>query len=162
MVAISLGTADITHLVPSIAGLTLGIRCPACGHGFSSYQATVAGCAVGEHACPACGATLAPTPETIAMAVLAWAGKHDLATMAALTEAATAVAEAWHRIEPLARLLRHAEVDLGPATERGLLSHVTTALVHMTAPSLPGDASADLTSAASGERASAAPEDGGA
>jgi hypothetical protein len=48
--------------------------------------------------------------------------------MIGLTNEATRVTEAWHRVEPFASALTYRGVNLGEAAERFLVSHVTLGL----------------------------------
>ena len=62
------------------------------------------------------------------MALARYAPAGTLDEMARLTEEATRIAQSWHRAGDLGRVLTYRGVNLGPGTERGLLSHITLGL----------------------------------
>jgi hypothetical protein len=120
---------EIIGLRPTVTGAYVQLRCASCQQEFESYQPTLAGVPVGTHGCPGCGATSRVTAERFAEALDSYAGALTLDEMARLTAEATRIAETWHGVDAVARLLKYRDVPLGPATERGLLASITRGLV---------------------------------
>lgn len=105
------------------------VRCAGCAHQFDVALVSVAGMPVGEHPCPACGATWVCEPEGVCRALEASVYGGEVDVLCRRTREATRVAERWYTITPLDRLLRYKGVDLGPPTERELLGSFSEAVM---------------------------------
>jgi hypothetical protein len=112
-----------------VIGIYVRLRCWDCADEVESYQPTVGGLAIGVYRCPTCEATYEIWPEDIDTALDRYLPGRALEDLAELTSEATRIAQRWYRAEPLPTLLRYRDVDLGPATERELLSLITLGLV---------------------------------
>ena len=106
----------------------VAIAC-ACGARYERYQPTLAGVGVGQHACPACGSSLWVDPEEFVAALANVLPENDPALATELTERASRIAETWYRDPGLASALVHRGVELGPPTERALLSTLSLGIL---------------------------------
>lgn len=121
-------TPEIIGLRPSVTGVFVLLGCRSCKQAFERFQPTVAGVALGLHACPNCHDLYEVKPEDFEAALDRFLPPRSLEEMTAVTEEATRVAETWHQSPPLARLLTYKGFNLGEPTERFLLSHVALGL----------------------------------
>ncbi len=117
----------IAELHPYRGGCTLELRCQRCSHAFRVDQDAIGGVAFGRHPCPACAFEHELWPDDFVAAVLR-AFQSDLGDTARETEQATQLAERWHRSPVFRELLCYRGVDLGPPTERELLTEISEAL----------------------------------
>lgn len=120
--------SDITGLRPDVTGVFVSLRCSGCATAFEAYQPTVAGLAFGQHACPRCGAVSEVAPEDFAAALDRFLPEERWEELVRLTGEATRVAESWHQMPELRSILRHRDVELGPATERQIVALIAAGL----------------------------------
>ena len=120
-----------THILdvrPDVHGAFATLACD-CGARFERYQPTLAGVGVGAHSCPACGGTVHVHPEEFVVALAEVLPENEPKLATELTERASAIAESWYREPGIARELVHARVELGPPTERALLSAISLGIL---------------------------------
>jgi len=120
-------SAQILAFHPYRGGCGLDLRCSACGHAFSVRQGALGGVVFGRHACPGCATEHDLFPDEFAAAV-SRVYPVELAEGVRVAEAATVLTQSWHRNHAFRELLCYRGVDLGPPTERELLSAISEAL----------------------------------
>ncbi len=121
--------AVVVGLRGSVWGLYLTLRCRGCRKIFEVYQPTVAGIAVGGHVCPQCGVRSEVLPETLEEALVRFFPSYSYQEMAGLTEEAARLAENWHQVKPLPRVLSYRGINLGEPTERWLAAFFVQGLL---------------------------------
>ncbi len=120
--------AEIVDLRCEIAGAFATLECGACSQRFEGYQLTVGGIPFCEHVCTGCGAKLRIMPEDFIRALDRHLPACSTDEITALMNAATDVAETWYRSDGIAPLLAYRGLDLGPPTERELMSFVSSGI----------------------------------
>lgn len=120
--------AEITGMRPFIHGLYITVRCRNCGTSFERYQPTVAGIAVGKHACPQCATLYEVQPVGVIEAMDRLIPRRSVQELARVTEEASRVCESWYRAPPFAEVLSFEGVNLGEPAERELLSFISQGL----------------------------------
>ena len=127
---------QILDVRPDVHGAFATLAC-GCGARFERYQPTLAGVGVGQHACPGCGSTVHVHPEEFVAALADVLPEDDPNLATELTERASATAESWYCEPGLAGALVHAGVELGPPTERALLSAISLGILRARAADRP-------------------------
>lgn len=125
--------AEIRNLRPDILGVFVTLTCPKCAHCWEAYQPTSLGISLATHRCLQCATTSLVTPESFGRALDQFWPEPTHEEIVALTNEASRVTQDWHRTEIFANSLSYKGVNLGEASERYLVSHVTLGL------GLPGD-----------------------
>ena len=120
--------AEIVDVRCEVTGAFATLECGACSFRFESYQLTVGGIPFSEHVCTGCGAKLRIMPEDFIAALDRHLPACSTDEIGALMNAATDVTETWYRWEGIAPLLAYRGLDLGPPTERELMSFVTAGI----------------------------------
>jgi lambda repressor-like predicted transcriptional regulator len=120
--------AEIRNLRPDILGVFVTLGCPKCAHGWEAYQPTSLGISLSTHQCPNCSAKSLVTSESFGRALDRFWPEPSREEIVALTNEASRVTQDWHRNEIFANALNYKGVNLGEASERYLVSHVTLGL----------------------------------
>lgn len=120
--------AEIRNLRPDILGVFVTLACPKCAHGWEAYQPTSLGVSLATHRCPCCNTMSSVTPESFGRALDQFWPEPFREEIVALTNEASRVTQDWHRTEIFANALNYKGVNLGEASERYLVSHVTLGL----------------------------------
>ena len=120
--------AKILEIWPEVIGIRVRLECPRCRAVGEYFQISLTGMPIGVHPCGACAAPLGVLPEAFLHALDTWLPSCPPEVITELTTAASDIAESWYQAPEIDAVLRHADVRLGPPTERELLSFISLGL----------------------------------